>query len=84
MSSIDEIVVVLQEALDKVGEAITSATTAESETENLIAQMESAGVQDKAAEFASLKESIDGARTQLMGGAESVKQVIEQARAGAG
>ena len=76
MGSVDDALAALQRALDETGEAISAATEAESEAEDLVGQMSAAGVEDKAQEFQAFHDGIEKARIHLDGGAELLREAV--------
>jgi hypothetical protein len=84
MASVDEIVTALQTAIDKLGESITATSSAESDTSDLAAQMAGLGVQDKATEFAAVKDAIEKARVHLAGGSGLLDEAMNLVRAAGG
>jgi hypothetical protein len=84
MASVDGIVTALQTAIDELNNSISVTAGAESQTEDLGAQMSAAGIQDKAAELANVKSAVERARTHLMGGSDLLDEAINLARASGG
>jgi hypothetical protein len=84
VASVNDLVSSLQSVIDKVDEALAEAATAESVCDDLIAQMSSAGIQDKVAELTAVKSAIDALRTHLAGGTDLAKQARDHARAAGG
>jgi hypothetical protein len=84
MASVDEIVTALQAAIDELNESISAISNAESGTGDMVSQMSAFGVQDKAQEFSVAKDTIEKARTHLLGGTDLLDEAINQVRAAGG
>ncbi len=84
MASVDQIVTILQTAIDELSDSIRAASSAESETDDLMGQMSAAGVQDKAQEFSLAKDAIEKARVHLAGGSDLLDEAINLVKAAAG
>jgi hypothetical protein len=84
MASVDEIVTALQSASERISDAVGSLNAAEQDAGEMEGQFAAMGVQDKAAEFAAVRETIERARVQLRGGADVVSEAANQAKTAAG
>jgi hypothetical protein len=68
----------------QIDAAITSINAAESAADELQGQMAAAGVQDKVAELAAVKDAIESTRTHLLGGADLAHQAVDLTKAAGG
>lgn len=84
MASIEEIINRLQSAGQKINESVQMLNAAENAAGQLQSQMAAAGVQDKVAKFAQVKESIAKARQHLQGSTEMVNQSGNVAKSAGG
>jgi hypothetical protein len=84
MASIEEIIGSLQAAGQKVGEGVQLLAVAENSAGQLEGQMAAAGVLDKAAEFAQVREFIQRVRQHLLASQELANQVMNVARQAGG
>ncbi|WP_345633881.1 hypothetical protein [Rugosimonospora acidiphila] len=84
MASIDEIISRIQAAGQKVGEGVQLLSAAENAASQLQGQMAAVGVQDKAAQFAQVRESIQQARQHLLGSQDMTNQSINLAKEAGG
>jgi hypothetical protein len=84
VASIEEIIGRLQSANAKIGESVQMLSAAENAAGQLQSQMAAAGVQDKVAKFAQVKESIARARQHLQGGTQMVDQSANAAKSAGG
>lgn len=84
MASIEEIIARLQGAGQKVAESVQLLNAAETTASQLQAQMAAAGVMDKVAKFAAVKDSIARTRQHLLGGSELINQSMNHAKAAGG
>jgi hypothetical protein len=84
MASTEDIVTALQTALDELEASIGATSAAVTEAEEMAAQMAAAAVQDKAVEFAAVKDAIETARAHLAGGTDLLNTAMEQAKAAGG
>jgi hypothetical protein len=84
VASIEEIVNQIQSATDKIDEAVSSLSAAESDAEELQGQMAAFGVQDKAQELLAVKDAIEKAKTHLLGGADLTNEASDLAKSAGG
>lgn len=84
MASIEEIVNQLSGSADQLGQTMTRLGAAENTAGQLQQQMAAMGVQDKAAQFAHVREAIDRARQHLAGGNKLIDEAINAAKAAGG
>ncbi|GAA5198434.1 hypothetical protein GCM10023322_71860 [Rugosimonospora acidiphila] len=84
VASIDQIISQLQSADQKVNEGMQLLSAAENAAGQLQSQMASVGVQDKAAQFAQVRESIQRIQQHLQGSGELTNQSINMAKSAGG
>jgi len=84
VASIEEIIAQLQGAGLKAAESVQLLNAAENTAGQIQAQMAAAGVRDKVAKFAAVKDSIARTRQHLLGGDELINQSMNHARAAGG
>lgn len=84
VASVEEIIGWLQSTGQKISEGSQMLNAAENAAGQLQSQMTAAGVRDKAAKFAQVKDSIAKARQHLQGSTEMLSQSATAAKAAGG
>lgn len=84
MASLDELIQEIQGVVDQIDQTVNSVGGVENSAEELQSQFNGLGVEDKAQHMSAVKDGADQWRTQLLGAADTGKELISQVQAAKG